>query len=336
MIAVNVRRRPRGLQERLASLLVFGIASLLYISYLRPTTGLDSIRTLAVPRPPAQPAMNAYGRSGQVHMRFALPSEPVDFPLEVMGDPARLRYLWMPLRSGRATTPLSLANALVAPAEPGFYRLVVLGDSSMRVFDDISLAVLVPFKEKSGSTLNGYRIGRYRGERYAGDRDAPPLGFLRIDEPDLDIQLTAHLRLADFVTHDGQSVWPRYAALDPRLLDKLELVFGALSEEREGSAASTSAIEVDVHSGFRTPLYNRRIARAASDSRHQYGDAADISIDVNQDGRVNARDVRLVAMAVEEVERQHPDLAGGLGLYTRNGSPYVHVDARGTRARWRG
>jgi hypothetical protein len=42
--------------------------------------------------------------------------------------------------------------------------------------------------------------------------------------------------------------------------------------------------------------------------------------------------------AVEAVEARHPDLMGGLGLYTirRYSTPYVHIDARGTRARWHG
>lgn len=336
MVSTHVRRRANDARQRRLSLLIFSIAALAYITFLRPAAGLDRLRSATLRQPPATPAMNAYGRSGRVHMRFSLPNQPVEFPLEVTGDPAQLRYSWLPLRSGRATVPASLAGALLAPSEPGFYRLAVLGDSSFRVFDDLPLAVMVPFTEKSGATLNGYRIGRYRGERRTGLDERTPLGFLQIDAGDLDIPLSTHLQLADFVTHDGQSVWPRYAALDPRLLDKLELVFDLLASATGSSAPGTRSVQVDVHSGFRTPLYNRRVARSASDSRHQYGDAADIAVDANHDGRVNASDARLVASAVEAVERDHPDLVGGLGIYTRNGAPYVHVDARGTRARWRG
>jgi hypothetical protein len=38
------------------------------------------------------------------------------------------------------------------------------------------------------------------------------------------------------------------------------------------------------------------------------------------------------------VEQSHPELAGGLGIYVsaRYRQPYVHIDTRGTRARWRG
>ena len=94
---------------------------------------------------------------------------------------------------------------------------------------------------------------------------------------------------------------------------------------------------MDVHSGFRTPLHNRRVPRAASDSRHQYGDAADLAIDANGDGRVSYLDGLAVAHAVEMVERDHPELAGGLGLYGNRGvGAYVHIDVRGATKRWRG
>jgi hypothetical protein len=78
--------------------------------------------------------------------------------------------------------------------------------------------------------------------------------------------------------------------------------------------------------------------RAAGDSRHQYGDAADVAIDADGDGRVTVRDESLVARAVDQVEDEHPELVGGLGLYTSGQyrTPYVHIDARGTRSRWKG
>ncbi len=327
--------RAPNARQRSISFVVFGTAALLYVLFLRPTDGLDRYRTVAR-TPVAQLAMNAYGRSGAVRMHFALPGEAVDLPLEVHGDPGGMRYSWLPLRTGRATEPKSLAGALLAPNEPGFYRLAVLSDSSMRVFSGLPLAVLVPLSEKSGNTLNGYRIGRYRAERRPFQSAVAPRGFVQISAADLNIRVTEHLRLSDFVTHDAQSSWPRYVALDPRLLDKLELVFGVLASFSPDSALASGPVDVDVHSGFRTPLYNRRVARSAGDSRHQYGDAADIAVDVDRNGRVNASDVRLVATAVETVEKEHPDLVGGLGLYTRKGSPYVHVDARGSRVRWRG
>jgi uncharacterized protein YcbK (DUF882 family) len=75
-----------------------------------------------------------------------------------------------------------------------------------------------------------------------------------------------------------------------------------------------------------------------SDSRHEYGDAADIAVDADGDGRITLRDELLVAQAVDLVEEEHPELVGGLGLYTSSlyRTPYVHIDTRGTRSRWKG
>jgi hypothetical protein len=50
---------------------------------------------------------------------------------------------------------------------------------------------------------------------------------------------------------------------------------------------------------------------------------------------VNSKDAKLVTMAVDIVERAHPDLVGGMGIYARNNS-YIHIDARGIKVRWRG
>ena len=59
-------------------------------------------------------------------------------------------------------------------------------------------------------------------------------------------------------------------------------------------------------------------------------------LDSNGDGKLTFSDTRLVAKAVEVVEREHPDLVGGMGLYNKGGASYVHIDARGRRVRWRG
>jgi uncharacterized protein YcbK (DUF882 family) len=61
----------------------------------------------------------------------------------------------------------------------------------------------------------------------------------------------------------------------------------------------------------------------------------DVAVDANRDGRVNSKDAKLVTMAVDIVERAHPDLVGGMGIYARSNS-YVHIDARGIKVRWRG
>src|SRR5687768_17743476 len=56
--------------------------------------------------------------------------------------------------------------------------------------------------------------------------------------------------------------------------------------------------------------------------------------DLNRDGRVNARDAKVIQDAVDRVERAHPTLVGGVGLYraTRAHGPFAHVDVRGVRS----
>src|SRR6185503_19436370 len=195
------------------------------------------------------------------------------------------------------------------------------------------LAVLVPRSEKKGSVLNGYQMGFYRGDRARRTDPEAPAGFIQIDTTDLDIQVSSHFRLADFLTKDNQNTWPRYAAVDPRLLDKVELVLAEIATWTDGS--DEEGVPFEIHSSFRTPQHNRLVRSAARDSRHQLGDAMDVAVDANRDGRVNSKDAKLVTMAVDIVEREHPDLVGGMGVYARINS-YVHIDARGIKVRWRG
>ncbi|MEP6766826.1 MAG: hypothetical protein ABJB66_21095, partial [Gemmatimonadaceae bacterium] len=126
------------------------------------------------------------------------------------------------------------------------------------------------------------------------------------------------------------------------LLDKLELVIAELG--RMGIPVQ----QLRVMSGFRTPQYNEPGVGAggrAQDSRHQFGDAADVYVvngardwmsDINHDGRVDSKDAKLLATAAERVESAHPDLVGGIGIYraTSAHGPFVHIDVRGVRARW--
>jgi hypothetical protein len=136
-------------------------------------------------------------------------------------------------------------------------------------------------------------------------------------------------------------VWPKYLVLDTKLIDKLELVIDDLVSH------GYDVRHLSVMSGFRTPQYNRRgVGRGRADaSRHQYGDAADVFVDnnrdgrmddLNRDGRVDTRDARILVSAVDRVEANHPGLIGGAGVYgaTRAHGPFTHIDARGTRARW--
>lgn len=339
--APSERRRPTGQTARrpvnLATLGVFALAALgaVHLKYPRPSLASPPFASfLGEGHASGRPSATAFGTSGEVKVRFALPGEGVEYPLEVEGDPATLRYGWIRVGdTALVSEPRPLGGPEVeAPERPGFYHLALVIGPDRQVLDQLSVAVMVPFRDKIGAVLNGYRMGTYLAERFGGSRPAPD-GFVEVTASDLKLHVTKHLRVADFVTHDGQENWPKYAAVSPRLLDKIELVVAEIARWHDRDSMT---VRIDVKSGFRSPDHNRRIAHAARDSRHQYGDAADIAIDADADGRLTMADARLVALAVEVVERKYPELAGGLGIYSGTRTPYVHIDARGSRVRWRG
>lgn len=237
-----------------------------------------------------------------------------------------------------------------AIAVPGF--MDVLGEPAIRTpgvhevaaADGTPFAYLVlrPFADKRGEMLDGYRLGRWPAERWIMAKNYfNPDGFVEVTAATASLPLTPHFTLGDFVTHDQRATWPKYVVLEEKLLDKLELVL------QELNTRGIPTRHVVVLSGFRAPYYNDRGVGEgmARGSRHQYGDAADIVIDdngdgrmddLNRDGRVDLADTRPVALALARVEAKHQALVGGLGTYTAMGpsGPFVHIDVRGTSARW--
>lgn len=80
---------------------------------------------------------------------------------------------------------------------------------------------------------------------------------------------------------------------------------------------------INITSGYRCKKHNARTPGAAHNSQHTLGNAADIHV----------RGLSVVQLAAAALEV--PDFKnGGIGQYPRNG--FVHVDVRGSRARWRG
>lgn len=324
------------------TLALFLAASLGALQFIRPLPGFATKpfgTFLSRSLPAASPSATAFGASGEVLLKFAMPGQSVEYPLDVHGDPTALAYTWVRVgdTASAVEAPRPLLGARVqVPVRAGFYQLALVRDENRRIVQGLTVAVLVPFKEKDGAMLNGYRIGTYLAEKISGKQE-PPIGFLEIGEGDVDLAISKHLKVGDFLNHDRQDTWPRYAAISPRLLDKIELVISELARWHGGTTDDVK-LALDVNSGFRAPDYNRRVRRAARDSQHQYGDAADVAIDANGDGRYTAVDSKMVGLAVEIVELKHPALVGGLGIYTGGHArtTYVHIDARGKRARWRG
>src|SRR4051812_43207277 len=113
--------------------------------------------------PKAAPSATAFGESGEVKLKFALPGGTVSYPLDVHGDPAELSYAWIKLGDSRlAAEPAPLVGpSVVAPKSAGFYQLQLVRGNVRRPVDGLTLAVMVPFAEKEAGLLRGYRIGTY-------------------------------------------------------------------------------------------------------------------------------------------------------------------------------
>ena len=289
----------------------------------------------------------AFGRSGALQVRVTRPGELVSLGLEWPSQrPTNARYRWVPVlgtATAPAPQPLPAPGSMSAPSTPGVYELeLVSGSGSRRFGAALRLVVTVPFEEKENGYIGEYLLGHWPTEGDGRtDRYAPPAGFMQVTKENQSLRLSEHFQLREFLTHDQKGVWPKYVVVDPRLLDKLELVLTELE------AGGVRADHMVVMSGFRTPQYNRKGLGSgrASLSRHQFGDAADVWVDsdgdwymddLNRDGRRDTRDARVMLDAVNRVESDHPDLVGGAGVYPDNGAhgPFIHIDARGTRARW--
>ncbi|HVF15993.1 MAG TPA: hypothetical protein VNA21_03755 [Steroidobacteraceae bacterium] len=258
---------------------------------------------------------NLAGRSGKLLARFVAPPRSIGIPA-IAGN---LNY----------TT-----KAIPAVQE-------VAGASRLGRFSVITMR---SFRDKIAGSVGNYRIGFFPEERGRATSEAyeNPEGFIEVTRENQDTRISQHFRLRDFLTHDQAEVWPKYLVLREPLIDKLELVIQELEDD------GIPVRNVKVLSGFRTPQYNLGLGDGsgrARDSRHQFGDAADIYIDsnnndrmddLNGDGRVNVRDTRVILAAVERVEKKYPDLVGGTGLYHATGAhgPFAHIDVRGSRARW--
>jgi hypothetical protein len=222
--------------------------------------------------------------------------------------------------------------------EPGVYSV---DTTSKRPF---SLIALLPFTAKTGSRVGSYLVGSWPSERRPARSAAyvNPAGFIRVTPENQNTLVSEHFRLRDFLTKDQQNVWPKYLVLREPLVDKLELIIQDLTKR------GINVKRMTVMSGFRTPQYNQKgvgTGGRAGDSRHQYGDAADVFVDndgngrmddLNRDGRVDHRDAQVILDAAERIERTYPTLVGGGGLYraTKAHGPFAHIDVRGSRARW--
>jgi uncharacterized protein YcbK (DUF882 family) len=239
----------------------------------------------------------------------------------------------------------------LAPRGSGVWNVLLAIGNAVRPVANFNVIAMLPFSAKQNGRVGLYYLGTWPSEKgTVGSSKAParsyanPAGFIEVTPQNADTPVSEHFKLRDFLTHDQPNVWPKYLVLQPRLIDKLELVLSDLQSH------GIDIQGVRVMSGFRTPQYNYtggNTGGRANLSRHMYGDASDIYIDdngdgqmddLNHDGKVNIDDARVILEAVDRVDMAHPELIGGAGVYTAapGHGPFIHIDTRGYRARWSG
>jgi len=226
-----------------------------------------------------------------------------------------------------------------APNVPGLYPLTVT-DAADGERIQLNVFVMTPYDHRA-RRIGAFRIGHYRRKPL---RDNPiyerPEGFIRLTKTNRTARVSPHFTLEQFACKQTNN-YPQYLLLREELLLKLEALLQAVNEH--GVAANT----LHVMSGFRTPHYNRAIGNRTDYSRHLYGGAADVFVDadgdgvmddVTCDGAATRTDAQWLARRVESLQHRSdaPPEIGGLGVYgpAPHRGPFVHVDARGHRARW--
>lgn len=261
-------------------------------------------------------------------------------PAAMRGLSGKLLMKIVPPPADTATAPGPLADIFGADAARRPDVWMVRDSASRQPF---AFLTIIRFADKRDGRVGAYHVGRWPAELRPPRSQAYglPIGFIQVTQQNADLPISENFRLRDFIDRTQPTIWPKALVLEERLVDKLELITSEL--RRIGNTRAKLLIS----SAFRSPVTTAAGARSrlSPESRHQYGDAADIIVDGNADGRmddltgdgqVDLRDTRVLITAIQTVEARHPQLVGGIGMYRARGvrGPFVHVDARGTSARW--
>ena len=192
--------------------------------------------------------------------------------------------------------------------------------------------------------LNGYRMGEYPSTPLKGNPIyLPPPGFIEVTKENQDTKVSPHFTLKQFLCkEDTTRAFPKYVVLKERLPLKLEAVLQRVN------ALGVKVDTLNVMSAYRTPFYNHAIGDVKY-SMHQWGSAADVYVDpekknrmedLNRDKRVDIEDAKFLYDDIEQMLalKEFKKFQGGMGYYPATSAhpPFVHVDVRGTAARWKG
>lgn len=330
------------LSMRWSSLLTFILPFL--IAGATPTTPASSADDAPAPFSAERATFSVDVRGLTIPYRvmglFVMPNESLrlDAQATVTTISTRARFT-MTAQSGLVKPAGPRTWQWTAPDTPGLYPIDITDRASGESIR-LNVFVLTPYDHRQ-RRLDGYRIGHYRRKPL---RDDPiyerPAGFIQLTETNRDIRIAPHFTLGQFACKQTDD-FPQYLLVREQLLLKLEAILQA------ANARGYEARTLHVMSGFRTPHYNRSIGNRTDYSRHLYGGAADIFIDTDGDNRMDdldgdgaatRDDARLLANIVESLQSDDTSSlhVGGLGIYgpAPHRGPFIHIDARGYRARW--
>jgi hypothetical protein len=230
-----------------------------------------------------------------------------------------------------------------APKRSDTYKLTFHGPGEKDAIV-VHAFVMVPASAVQHGVLNGYRIGAYPAKPLKGNPlYVAPAGFIEVTKENQETKVSPHFELKQFLCkEDTSKQFPKYIVLQERLPLKLEAILERVN------IMNIKTDTLHIMSAYRTPFYNHAIGDVPY-SMHQWGSAADIYVDpkdmnrmedLNRDGQVDIRDSKFLYDEIEALLSQNDGrkFQGGMGFYpgTSAHPPFVHVDVRGTRARWQG
>jgi uncharacterized protein YcbK (DUF882 family) len=266
---------------------------------------------------------------------FVLPKEKL--VMEMLSE-RRADYV-VEVPRGRVTPTGGNSWTWRAPSEKGRYRIKISSPALRRPIT-LNIYVMIPYAKLKRGYMNRYRVGAYPSRLLKNNPIyRHPAGFIEVTAENQATLVSPHFKLEQFLCKQ-RGDYPKYVVLDELLLLKLEAILEKVNE------AGFPCDTLHVMSGYRTPFYNKTLGSVRY-SLHQWGRAADIFIDKDEDGsmddlnrdhKVDRRDVAVLQKIIDnmQAEGQYQFFPGGLGVYdsTASHGPFVHVDVRGVQVKW--
>lgn len=190
---------------------------------------------------------------------------------------------------------------------------------------------------KCNGFVNGYKVGIYP---YIKDVNKKKYEFIEINQENRKMKISPNYTIEEFRSKPITEKFPVYIMLDEKIIHKVE---GMIENYRREHIYIEKFV---IMSAYRTPVHNNKLGNGKL-SRHVFGDAVDIFVDENHDGKmddinndgvIDAKDIKMlydIAAKMDDSEK-YSMFSGGLSMYESNRivGQFLHVDSRGSKIRW--